>query len=897
MKKSKNDTKKEKDNKSSKNESTAKKIVKKMAKSITKILKPILVFLILIIIAGAFLVGIIEKVAETIGEAVSTVGDFFTSTVDENDGRILVEDEQIDVLLNSIYETGVDPESLGLLGELNKDGGVTNEEYREALRKYIREFYEAQVMTETLNYKHIESTDNATYGAVYVFRAEGDNASENRRKLTYIPYDDMLEYVESGNADAINYFSVNEEKSLVVVGTTQTIEESGSSEENLIETSNQTAVTLRTLDYKTAISQYTTQMTFLIDLVMITDNPEFVSALVDLIKDSRIEITVMDTVSTNEYTETYTYTPMRKWTESTVEVNSTDVQEEQKREAGTPVTEVTKTTKITTTPSFNITSVKTWFSEQEITYNKITDGPTTSGPDTTRLENESEPPGNEGEWKTNQTITTKTTTTTEKYEESIRGDVTFTVGEKGDGRKYERGELENPTFVGLMETGFKIPNSEIYEEAGIDLVSGAELLFELLQQDPKLQNMETIMRYALYKYSGRNYGVTELDGSIYNIEEFSSIGGGSASQLLREYIREWEFGNNALTNKDGTKYIIVDDGYGNLAVGYGIDIYNGGYADLFLAAGYKIEAGAEVDVEFVDALEEQTINNMTESVKAITSGLDLTEYQLAALISRSYDCGVSGALNNSFGSPARDFVDSYIAYWNQEEDDQFEERDSNADFNHSLYTQYMSKMVYASGSYSQGLARRRRSEWTLFQTGYYDVIGKWHSAGGGVTTDEEAQALQEQIENEWINTKYHHGNSAYQSGPFAKWWTSPINILQPFQCTWWANGRASKYLEEYGTGEYTQYPTQYGDGKDYYFVNLANGWFESGSTPRANSIVSWTHGEYGHVAYVEGVGSDGIYISHAGGGESWFGVQKIPLDGSIWDYGTPDGYIYLDSPL
>ena len=28
----------------------------------------------------------------------------------------------------------------------------------------------------------------------------------------------------------------------------------------------------------------------------------------------------------------------------------------------------------------------------------------------------------------------------------------------------------------------------------------------------------------------------------------------------------------------------------------------------------------------------------------------------------------------------------------------------------------------SNGRYSEGLAKRRKSEWTLFQTGYYDVI-------------------------------------------------------------------------------------------------------------------------------------------------------------------------------
>ena len=77
------------------------------------------------------------------------------------------------------------------------------------------------------------------------------------------------------------------------------------------------------------------------------------------------------------------------------------------------------------------------------------------------------------------------------------------------------------------------------------------------------------------------------------------------------------------------------------------------------------------------------------------------------------------------------FVNSYKTYW-KEEDDQFEEKNSDSNFSHSLYTQYMSKPVTASGQYMLGLERRRKSEWTLFQTGYYDVIGKWYEEGGRI---------------------------------------------------------------------------------------------------------------------------------------------------------------------
>ena len=78
------------------------------------------------------------------------------------------------------------------------------------------------------------------------------------------------------------------------------------------------------------------------------------------------------------------------------------------------------------------------------------------------------------------------------------------------------------------------------------------------------------------------------------------------------------------------------------------------------------------------------------------------------------------------------FVDSCKKYWNAETDDLFEEKNNNADFGHSLYVQYMSKPVTSDGTYVAGLENRRKSEWTLFQTGYYDKLDKWYQEGGTI---------------------------------------------------------------------------------------------------------------------------------------------------------------------
>lgn len=681
-------------------------------------------FLLILFLAAAIF-GIFGAVADTVGEVLGGIGqaivDFFT--VDESDGAIIISDEQIDTIINSIEEQGISTEDLKLLGDYEEN--ASEAEKQRAVRKYIRKFYEAQALTETLNYYHYDSTNDTTFGAIYVYRANGDVNEDisNREEITYISYDKMQEMIANNNIEAAKHFSIDDSENLVVASYSETIVQNSNGQDN----SHTYTVSSRTINYKSLVSQYTTKMNFLIDLTLISQNPEFVSAVVDLIKDSRIEITIMDNTTTNVKTVTNSYTlnvhveADRGATPGT-SGSYYNVDDSYER------TSSTTTTTITRTPSIQINYVKTWFCEQRKNYTKDIDGPNEISNVTTHPADEAQPEG-DGSWKTNQTTTTVETSTTESYKDVGSGEgLVFTLGEQGDGERYENGEIDEPTFVGLMETEYRIPYSTREEAAGTNLISGAEMLFYLLQKDPDLENMEIIMRYAFNQYLGyEKYEVT-LDGSIFEIKDFVPLNSsGSSDDLLLEYIGYWESGpNGPKKNADGTKYIIIDDGVGNLAVGHGVDIYNSGMAYKFIEAGYTIAEGAEVDIEFVDAIKLEILQRNKNDVNAL--GLDLTGYQFNALVSFCYNCG-----------SASGFKTAYNAYWNQERDDKFEEKDPNADLTHQLYTQYFSQYIHAGDQVLQGLIRRRRSEWTLFQTGYYDVLNKWHPDSGDLTGDSQIE--------------------------------------------------------------------------------------------------------------------------------------------------------------
>lgn len=154
--------------------------------------------------------------------------------------------------------------------------------------------------------------------------------------------------------------------------------------------------------------------------------------------------------------------------------------------------------------------------------------------------------------------------------------------------------------------------------------------------------------------------------------------------------------------------------------------------------------GTAIPVEFVDALEEEALSNCIESVRSKTAGLNLEIYQIYALVSRSYNMGTYGWFTGY--NVELNFYDSYIKYFNPEEDIKYGE--IVGDFTQDLYTHFMYDTVYGGGSYMEGLKRRREAEWTLFQTGYLGYnssIDAFISASGSINPNGISKPCAEEI--------------------------------------------------------------------------------------------------------------------------------------------------------
>lgn len=86
----------------------------------------------------------------------------------------------------------------------------------------------------------------------------------------------------------------------------------------------------------------------------------------------------------------------------------------------------------------------------------------------------------------------------------------------------------------------------------------------------------------------------------------------------------------------------------------------------------------------------------------------------------------------------------------------------------------------------------------------------------------------------------------------------------------------------------------HGDASEWWAMNEAGGFYETGDTPELGAIVCWTGGRSGgHVAVVEAIDGDMITISESHYGGTFFDTRTIRADGS--DYLTSmtfHGYIY-----
>lgn len=429
--------------------------VKKVAGKILKMLLPVvpiiiiaLIFYTVVSLVVDFFVGIFESILN-----------FFN--FDRENGAYEIKDEEVDEVLKQLKEQyDLTAEDLGLLGDIDYET-ATEEELAEAERKYIKLFLEAQQTTQNINtevrgsngsvYMRTPVTSELTVGDYTVMQQVGDLQS-----MIFMTQERFRETVEAGGEfdDLRRYYSIDDNGNLLLI--------------NFNYVNGASDLTIQSVDYKSMISQYTTPALFFVDMAMSVQNPNFMERFVEMVKDSNITLNVVY--------NTTVHSTRRYWQE--YEIN----------EEGEPelVQKSSEDIEISYNPTVIVTEAKTWVFSKESGINQNIDGP------------RSLPHNQTGSGIS--AILTFEEMATVTYTESTPKEE-YNGGEKG----------EDGTFVGLLDERFRIPHSANRRSAGPDLVSNSAAFLEFLGRSTTTQPLEEIMRYVLYKYTGRSYGVTNFE--------------------------------------------------------------------------------------------------------------------------------------------------------------------------------------------------------------------------------------------------------------------------------------------------------------------------------------------------------------------------------------------------
>ena len=340
-------------------------------------------------------------------------------------------------------------------------------------------------------------------------------------------------------------------------------------------------------------------------------------------------------------------------------------------------------------------------------------------------------------------------------------DTTYTYSSSASSSRYNKSEEIQRTEVGKKFS--EVFNRDEFHSTRT-IFDEIELWFwEYIRIDKDTEKIGDILRYLLnIATNSKQFGTfTEEDiealfSAFEPKEEMAKVSTDSSIKLFQKYVRMYEnsyifdyvYGiSDNYTNvvskyitQDRTAYYVRTDGGKNPTVGFGVDLFNGGFKDELFGgeispARYLIEyygyteeqlrdtsGKTTIPTEIVDELELKELQkHIDDKMKMNTQeNLGLTKYQIYALASLGFNTGRMYQWGN-FG-----FEQLYKENWNQEKDDKYGE--DSCDYEHKLYTDFFYKHRYSDGGKENpGLIKRRKSEWTLFQTGYMDMLGKWVS--------------------------------------------------------------------------------------------------------------------------------------------------------------------------
>ena len=579
-------------------------------------------------------------------------------------------------------------------------------------KEYLTSFIRAELVTRYPDLRSAdkigkESDENEINGCIQIQKALSDG---DTKLLTYIDYKTFDSYITEGNSLATDHFTLDEDENILVAAwkrTTKNVTSNVPGVEN-VENKVEYELSAKDFDYKTMVSQITMPFDFLWALTVIGDDEDFAYEVSKLALKNKIVLTVQENFSITETTHIQEYDKQQKIIKSakfTCQVDELYNMKLYKDQVeNTPVHYKTESRTKTETSSLKycVTEADTWIYKYENTItNSIPDSiqtgvqPSYEDDEEYKLESDDKPKFFEKEInekledymietfcdkdeniyeqkkkdgeidgvatdlryekyskKINQVTTYESTTTRNQYEEG-----TPLVTEKTEK------DSEEENFVTLFVKSKVAKNN---------ISSAAEWLFEILSNGPKTTEMTDLVRYLLYKATGIDYGVTEMDFQYFLSSDFIEGRGYVGNLAAYLLVFSHGYGYQAPQSEDGLFYKLYGDGKGWPTIG-NADLQWKSNQESFSKPGKVMHKGNIIDVpnikEYVNTncltrggnaqysneevsameiyIEKKIVDEIGEAVQlekydyilGETSGLNLSRQQIYPLVAIAYNFG------------------------------------------------------------------------------------------------------------------------------------------------------------------------------------------------------------------------------------------------------------------
>ncbi len=513
------------------------KVVKNIKEAVTVIASfintiPLIVIIIGVVLLGSFFYKII---------------DYFTDV--NNQMALKVEHEYC-----TIEDDGIHFNKLLFLEDLDKaleDGQIRLNELKlgneNLTKKYLLYFYEKALETILPDIK-----GSPQKGIIKIKRVSGTDIN-TAKELQYIRYEEFQKMKENPTNEIKNYYSLDEQWNVCVYQVNTTMVNNELQDYEVEEVA---------IPYKTMILQYAMPANFITILQSITANAEYVMKVVELLdENSRIDLTIFDTVTKTTIIDTYTAEEYRKEKRDVIDPltgQATGGYTISEPLGPTDIENVTETVIQEEKIKANVTYVRSWLIDQNTEYECI-QMPDNITEELQELGSDS-PPEEEGSWQINKKRNIKTTVQNYEWisqhtETAIKADEFLRLWRNGT-KRYNKNLRYDKDAVDVVEYPLpdhreqskqsneeiiksnilneeRIPQNCTYASPLPNFKSAKQMFYTFLEKDESTQYQAILMRYLVKLYEDRvevpsgleddnGIGIDagQIDINIFNPAEF-----------------------------------------------------------------------------------------------------------------------------------------------------------------------------------------------------------------------------------------------------------------------------------------------------------------------------------------------------------------------------------------